>query len=137
MFRRPANRHEQFEGQYVSLAPRVRKSDARVRGGLAGPNGGTVRHVRVKASPEAVGLVQEQGGKLYVWAKRSRCCRGSLTFLETSSEPGERSFRRVDAGGIELYLDERLGEPEELVVEAKGRRRKHVHAYWDGCAYVV
>ena len=27
--------------------------------------------------------------------------------------------------------------PEELVVEAKGRRRKHVHAYWDGCAYVV
>lgn len=94
-------------------------------------------NVRVKASPEAVGLVQEQGGKLYVWAKRSRCCHGSLTFLETSSEPGERLFRRVDADGIELYLDERLGEPEELVVEAKGRRRKHVHAYWDGCAYVV
>ncbi|MDQ2982532.1 MAG: hypothetical protein M3R70_01205 [Actinomycetota bacterium] len=93
--------------------------------------------MRVKASPEAVGLVQEQGGKLYVWAKRSRCCHGSLTFLETSSEPGERSFRRVNADGIELYLDERLGEPEELVVEAKGRRRKHVHAYWDGCAYVV
>ncbi len=61
----------------------------------------------------------------------------SLTFLETSSESGERPFRRVDADGIELYLDERLGEPEELVVEASGRRRRHVHSYWDGCAYVT
>jgi hypothetical protein len=72
-----------------------------------------------------------------VWAKRARCCHGSITFLETSNDPGERSFRRVAAGEIEIYLDERLGEPEELVVEAKGRRRKHVHAYWDGCAYVI
>jgi len=93
--------------------------------------------VRVQATPEAVRLVQEQGGQLYVWAKRSRCCHGSLTFLETSSEPRERQFRRVDADGIELYLDQSLGNPEELVIEAKGRRRKHVHAYWDGCAYVV
>ncbi len=93
--------------------------------------------MRVEASPEAIRFVQEQGGKLYVWAKWSRCCHGSITYLETSSEPGERPFRRVDAEGIELYLDARLGEPEELVIEAKGRRRKHVHAYWDGCAYVV
>jgi hypothetical protein len=98
---------------------------------------GSVRDVRVQASPEAVELVTEQGGKLYVWAKRARCCHGSITFLETSSEPGERPFRRVESEGIELYLDARLGEPEELVIEAKGRRRKHVHAYWDGCAYVV
>jgi len=101
------------------------------------PDGVTVRHVRVQATPEAVRLVQAQGGQLYVWAKRSRCCRGSLTFLETSSEPRERPFHRVDADGIELYLDQSLGNPEELVIEAKGRRRKHVHAYWDGCAYVV
>lgn len=93
--------------------------------------------MRVEASPEAIEFVQEQGGKLYVWAKRAHCCGGSLTFLETSNEPGERKFRHVDADGIELYLDARLGEPEELVIEAKGRRRKHVHAYWDGCAYVV
>jgi hypothetical protein len=91
----------------------------------------------VQATPEAVRLVQERGGQLYVWAKRSRCCHGSLTFLETSSEPRERTVRRVDADGIELYLDQGLGNPEELLIEAKGRRRKHVHAYWDGCAYVV
>ncbi len=106
-------------------------------GGVAQSDGGTVRHVRVQASPEAVHLIQEQGGKLYVCAKRSRCCHGSLTFLETSNEPGERPYRRVGADEIELYLDERLGDPEELVIEARGRRRKHVHAYWDGCAYVV
>ena len=93
--------------------------------------------MRVQASPEAVQLIQEQGGKLYVRAKRSRCCHGSLTFLETSNEPAKRSYRRVSADEIELYLDERLGDPEELVIEARGRRRKHVHAYWDGCAYVV
>ena len=91
----------------------------------------------VKSSPEAVELIQERGGKLYVWAKTSRCCHGAITFLETSTEPGEQPFRRVEADGIELYFDERLAEPAELVVEAKGRRRKHVHAYWDGCAYVV
>jgi hypothetical protein len=93
--------------------------------------------MRVAASPEAIRLVDEQGGKLYVWAKRARCCHGALTFLETSSEPGERRFRRVEAEGIELYLDARLGDPEELVIETSGRRRRHVHAYWNGCAYVV
>jgi hypothetical protein len=93
--------------------------------------------VRVEASPEAVELIREQGGRLYVRAKKARCCRGSLTFLETSTEPAERSYRRTDTSGVEIYLDERLGEPEELVLEAKGRRHKHVHAYWDGCAYVV
>jgi hypothetical protein len=93
--------------------------------------------MHVEASSEAVRLVQERGGKLYVWAKRARCCGGPLTFLETSAEPGERTYRRVAADGFELYLDERLGEPEELVVEARGRRKRHVHAYWDGCAYVV
>jgi len=93
--------------------------------------------MRVEASPEAIRLVGEQGGKLYVWAKRARCCSGSITFLETSSEPGDRPFRRVATESIELYLDARLGEPDELVIETSGRRWKHVHAYWNGCAYVV
>jgi hypothetical protein len=93
--------------------------------------------MRLDASPEAVRLVQMQGGKLYVRARRARCCGGPLVFLETSAEPGDREFRRVPAEGFELYLERTLGEPELLVVEAGGRRRRHVHAYWDGCAYVV
>ena len=93
--------------------------------------------MRVNASPEAVRLVQERGGKLYVWARRARCCGGALIFLESSSEPSERPFRRVPAEGIELYVDERLKEPDELELAVGGRRRKHVHAYFNGCAYVV
>jgi hypothetical protein len=95
------------------------------------------RPMRVEASPEAVQLVAEQGGRLFVWAKRARCCHGTMTYLETSTEPGERPCRRVYSNGIELYLDTSLGQPEELVIEASGRRRKHVHAYWNGCAYVI
>jgi hypothetical protein len=93
--------------------------------------------MRVEASPEAIQLVDEQGGKLYVWAKRARCCHGAMTFLETSSEPDERPFRQVATDRIELYLDTRLGDPDELVIETSGRRRRHVHAYWNDCAYVV
>src|SRR4029077_8743904 len=80
-------------------------------------NAGSVRHMRVKASSEATQLVQARGGKLYVRAKRARCCHGSLTVLETSSEPGEQSFRRVVASGIELYLAEGLREPDELELD--------------------
>ena len=93
--------------------------------------------MRVKASSEAMELVQARGGKLYVRAKRARCCHGSLTFLETSNEPGERSFRRIAATGIELYLAEGLREPDELELDVGGLRRQHVHAYWNGCAYIV
>ena len=80
--------------------------------------------------------MQERGGKLYVWAKKTRCC-GSLIFLKTAGEPGGRPFRRVHADGIELYVDERLREPYELELDVAGLRRQHVHAYWNGCAYVA
>jgi hypothetical protein len=39
--------------------------------------------------------------------------------------------------GDRLYLDKRLREPDMLDLEVGGLRRKHVRAYWDGCAYVV
>jgi hypothetical protein len=98
--------------------------------------------VRVTTSAEAQELVQERGGRLYVWGKTTRCCHDSITFLETASEPGGRRFRRVEAAGLErqgleLYLEDRLAEPDELVVEVVGRRRRQVRAYWNGCAYVV
>lgn len=93
--------------------------------------------MRVDASPEAVRLVEEQGGRLFVWARRARCCHGTMTYLETSTEPGERPFRRAYSEEIQLYLDARLAEPEELVIEVSGRRRKHVRAYWNGCAYEI
>jgi hypothetical protein len=98
-----------------------------------------VAPVRVVASPEAVDLVRERGGRLYVWTKSSRCCSRRLTWLEASTEPGERrAFRRVERAPIELYVPSGLSRlPEELVIEARGRRRRHLEAYWDGCAWVI
>jgi hypothetical protein len=93
--------------------------------------------MRVTASPEAVALVREHGGKVYVRARRSRCCGGALTLLEAADEPGERTFNRFEANGIEVYLDERLRPPDELELAIGGLRRRRLRAYWNGCAYVV
>lgn len=92
--------------------------------------------MRLKASPDAVGIVRELGGKVYIRAHRHRCCGGALTLLDTSTDPGDLSFRRFDAAGIEVYLDARLTPPAELELAAGGFRRRDLRAYWNGCAYV-
>jgi hypothetical protein len=93
--------------------------------------------VEVIASRAAVEFVRERGGKLFVWSKSCRCCRGAMTFLEASTEPDERhAFRHVPADGIELYVDlTRL--PEELEIDVNGRFHRKVRAYWEGCAWVT
>jgi hypothetical protein len=93
--------------------------------------------MRLKASPEAVALVRERGGNLYLRAKRTRCGGEVLVLLEASSEPDGRAFRRVEAEGIELYLDEALDEPETIELDTGGLGDREVHAYWEGCAHVV
>jgi hypothetical protein len=93
--------------------------------------------MRVSASPEAVRFVQEHGGKVYVSAKRVRCCGGQRTFLKTATEPGERSFRAVGDAGIEVFLDDSLRDPDELEIAIQGRRNKRVEAYWNGLAEVM
>jgi len=56
--------------------------------------------------------------------------------LETSTQPGERrSFRRVQADGIELYVDLR-SLPDTLEVDVGGLARRSVRAYWNGLAWV-
>ena len=82
-------------------------------------------------------MVAEQGGRLFVWSKTTRCCRGATCTLETSTEPDEhRSFRRIEAAGIELYVDlPRL--PATLEVDVGGWVRRSVRAYWNGLAWVV
>jgi hypothetical protein len=54
-------------------------------------------------------------------------------------EPDERvDFRRAAVDELELYLPATLGRlPDELHLELRGRRRKRVEAYWDGCAFVA
>jgi hypothetical protein len=93
--------------------------------------------MRVTASPEAVSLVRERGGKIYVRTHSHRCCGGALTLLDTSPEPGALTYTRFEADGIEVYLDARLTPPAELELAAAGFRRRDLRAYWNGCAYVA
>ena len=93
--------------------------------------------MRVVASIEAREFVRKKGGRLFVWAKTSRCC-GPITYLQASTEAPEREFRRVEADGIDVYFATAIRTlPEELHVEVRGRSRPRLEAYWDGCAYVV
>ena len=94
--------------------------------------------MRVIASPQVVHRVQSEGGKLFVWARSTRCCSGTLMFLEAATKAPEGEFRAVGGDGFEVLLDTRLARtPDELHVELHGRRRPRLAAYWNGCAYVV
>jgi hypothetical protein len=94
--------------------------------------------MRVVASAGVAGVVREQGGKLYVWPRKGRCCGRGVTTLETDTEPKDGvRFEHIAADGFELYLARMSHEPEELHLDVHGRRRRRVAAYWDNCAYVV
>jgi hypothetical protein len=94
--------------------------------------------MQVVVSERAADLIAEQGGRLYVWPKRGRCC-GAVTRLAASGEqPRGKEFVHVDgAEGLELYLDARLPHlPDELHLDV-ARFPPRVEAYWNGCAWVV
>jgi hypothetical protein len=94
--------------------------------------------MEVVASSQARKLVQEQGGRLFVWTKTSRCCR-PMTYLHASTEAPDRGeFRRLEAEDIELFIA--AGNrtlPEILEIDVRGRRRPRIEAYWNGCAFVA
>jgi hypothetical protein len=95
--------------------------------------------MNVVASSEVGTFVREHGGSLFVWTDARRCCGGAMTFLSAGSAPNDdRAFERIDAGAFELWFAAGgASPPEELRLELKGRRSKHVEAYWDGCVFVV
>jgi hypothetical protein len=83
-------------------------------------------------------LVGKRGGRLFVWLERPRCCGGGATYLSTGDErPAEpHRFRAVPLEGFELAFDGgRLGDPDELHLEVRGRRRPRVEAFWNGCVF--
>jgi hypothetical protein len=94
--------------------------------------------MRLVVSDPAAQVIGEQGGRLYVWPKRSRCCGGTTTLATATTRPADRDFRREDSStSFELYLPTNLARlPEELHIDARGRSRR-IQAYWNGCAWVV
>ena len=94
--------------------------------------------MRVIASDEVRSYVAENGGVLYVNAHRHRCCSGGLTVLDASTRaPADpAAYRVVDSGDFPVrFRSGASTEPDELLVELRGLRRKRPVAYWDGCAF--
>ena len=91
------------------------------------------------ATPEVGTFVREHGGALYVWRDTKACCGGAMTLLRTAAEdPSARCFARIEADGFELWFDHgNLAPPQELHLEVRGRHRRRVEAYWDGCVFAV
>ena len=95
--------------------------------------------MKLVAPDSAVDFIEQRGGRLYVWTKRTRCCGGVFSTLGASTEaPASTDFRRVDeTAGFELYVPATLGRlPDELHVETR-RFPRRIEAYWNGCAWIL
>ena len=92
--------------------------------------------MRILATPEARSLIQDRGGLLFVWA--AGAIRG-VRVLRTSTEPplDALDWRRVETRGFLVFLPPAMRLPGELQLEARGRLRRRVEAFWNGCAYVI
>jgi hypothetical protein len=95
--------------------------------------------MELSSTSEAVSLVRERGGRLFVWPDRQRCCQGARYLLAASVPPPGRAFRPVDGPhGFELWFDPGgLQPPDALHLDVRGWRTKRIEAYWNGCVFVV
>jgi len=123
-------------------------SDAR----RAGRRRGIVPAVKIVLTDEARALIDERGGKVWVWLDPRRGPVGTYVWLEAHPEPpgsSKRSsftrssrrphrFKQMTGEGVEVHYDfARLEQPEELHFDVKGwGRRKRLEAYWNGCVFV-
>lgn len=89
-------------------------------------------------SDEARAFVRTHGGTAFVTAHRHRCCTGALTLLDITTETptNHAEFESVDGDGFRIrFSGGPSGRPDKLVIELRGRLRRHPVAYWDGCAF--
>jgi hypothetical protein len=81
--------------------------------------------MKLVAPDSAVDFIQQRGGRLYVWTKRTRCCGGGFSTLGASTEaPAKTEFRRLDEdAGFELYIPATLGRlPDGFRIEVAASR---------------
>jgi hypothetical protein len=94
--------------------------------------------MEVVLSDSAAVFVAARGGVVFVRADQSHCCSGPLTTLKVGTAPPLNSADYVasDVKGIEVkYSGGPSGQPDQLVIELRGKHRPRLAAYWDGCAY--
>lgn len=96
-----------------------------------GHGGDEAATMRLVASEQAVGLIRERGGSLYVWADLARCLGCRIPFLSVSTEPPAepRRFVRLSGGPFDLYYDDGgMERPRRLFIELAGWPRRRLVA---------
>jgi len=97
--------------------------------------------MRVQVSPEAAGMILQDGGRLWVWAARPRmCCGGTPAYMHAATEQprGLSGFTLVSRQEVAVWFRAPAGMlPDLLEIGVRGRRRPRVEAYWDGCLMVL
>jgi hypothetical protein len=94
--------------------------------------------VEVLVTEAAKQYVRRRGGTVYVRAHPHRCCTGTLTVLDLTTEPpsdaSEFTLLPVEDVAV-LYLAGPCGAPHQLSIKLGGVLSRHPVAFWDGCAY--
>ena len=88
-------------------------------------------------SAEAKDYINAHGGMVFVRSHPHRCCRGTITLLDTTTEPPSdiEKFKPVEADVIVRYRGDPVKQPHVLSIEIHGVVRKRLVSYWDGCVY--
>ncbi len=83
-------------------------------------------------------FVAARGGVVNLSRRCSRCCSGTLVFLDADismSDPAP-ALLSWSVGAVEIRLVTPMVRlPEEIRIELRGRRRPNLVALQDGCAY--
>ena len=91
--------------------------------------------MRVVVSDEAREYLEGHGGVIFVSPHPHRCCSGTITLLDTSTDVSDdAAFESVSGDGIDVRFRGGAGRPDLLEIQLRGVLRRHLVAYWDGCA---
>jgi hypothetical protein len=96
--------------------------------------------VDVVVSKAAEEFILDHGGTIFVRSHSHRCCTGKLTLLDsTTARPDDSAeFESFDTDAVGVrFLGGDSGLPHHLAIELRGLVRRHVVAYWDGCAFKI
>jgi hypothetical protein len=92
------------------------------------PSSRPASHGPVVTDPEAVKLITEHGGRLYVYADTSG---QKHVQTEAPSDPSVR-FRQVAADGFLFYVQEDIEHPETWSVTFSHIPQHHLDVVWEG-----
>ena len=91
--------------------------------------------MKLVAGPDVRSYIDGHGGAVYVWPKRTGCCRGRTWVLECSTERPDREFERVHAAsGFQVFSTPGLRQPEELEFDLD--RHGRLEAFWNGQSWI-